>query len=583
MNDAQILERAKNYCNVEQNETFAHEVAQLIEENNMDELRERFYRLLDFGTGGLRGIIGGGSNRMNTYTIRLATQGLATYIKKAVPDRTPSIAIAHDSRNYSDTFALETALVMCANGIKSYLYSGLRPTPQLSFTVRHLHTDAGVVITASHNPKQYNGYKVYWNDGGQIITPHDKAIIEEVKATKDSDITVISKEQALEQGLLQYIDTKEDEAYISDVVSKVLRRPIFEKHANELSVVYTPLHGSGMAPLGKALQTLGIDVQYVPEQKEPDGNFPTVEYPNPEETSAMQMALNLAREKKSDIVLGTDPDADRLGIAIRHKDQYHLITGNQLGALLADYIFTTREEQENLPPNPVLIKTIVTSELQRLIANKHNSTCVDVLTGFKYIAAKIKEFEESHEEEPPHYIFGGEESYGYLVGTSVRDKDAVSAAVITVEMTLYHQLAGKTLIDRLEELWNEFGYFEEKLTSHYFEGMSGIETMKGLMESLRAHPPETMGGEKVHLVKDYLAGTTKDLFSGTSETNIDLPQSNVLQFILESGAVVTARPSGTEPKIKYYASCCSTPGTALAEAKKTIASKIDVIMKELVQ
>lgn len=579
MEHQELLNKANEYIAAEAHPAFAAEVQQLVAQKNFDELTERFYTSLDFGTGGLRGVIGGGFNRVNPFTIRQATQGLANYIINVAKVSAPSAVVAYDSRNYSDTFALQTALVLCGNGIKTYLFSSLRPTPELSFAVRQLGATTGVVITASHNPRQYNGYKAYWSDGGQIVPPHDKGIITEVKKVRSADIHVADHQEALDSGLLVMIDTQVDDAYIADVKSKALRPQLIREKGSQLKVVYTPLHGSGTMPVERALSEMGIEVVSVQEQREPDGNFPTVAFPNPEEAAAMQMAIDKARQVGADLVMGTDPDADRLGIAVPDGDSYRLITGNQLGALLSDYIFSTHKELGTLPKKPAFIKTIVTTELQRLIAQSYGAQSYDVLTGFKYIAEKIKEFES--QPDGPTYLFGGEESYGFLVGTSIRDKDAVSAATLTAELTLYHVSQGNSLIDRLRQLWSQFGYFEEALLSTYFEGMAGLETMRSLMQQLRTTPPAQIGGMAVDCMKDYSNGTTTTLSSGSVENNIDLPASNVLQFILEDGSIVTARPSGTEPKIKFYTSCCSKPGVALEQAQKQVSAKIAAIMGQL--
>lgn len=571
MNRDEIISKANQYIMQEEDGKFRSEVQKLIDDENWDELNDRFYKDLSFGTGGLRGVIGGGSNRMNPLNVRKATQGLADYIKETSGDK--SIVIAYDSRNYSDLFALESAKVMTGNGIKTYLFSELRSTPELSFAVRKLKTNAGIVITASHNPSIYNGYKVYWEDGAQIIHPHDTGIIEKVRSVKN--VNTISREDALEKSLLIYIDKEIDEPYLDMIKSLILRPQLMMEKSPELKVVYTPLHGTGGFPVSEALKRMGSNIIFVEEQKNPDGDFPTVKYPNPEEASAMKLALELGKKNNADIIMGTDPDSDRLGIAVPDNGDFTLITGNQLGVLLADYIFSTKKELGTLPSKPALVKTIVTTELQRLIAEDYNGICFDTLTGFKYIGEKIRQFEA--EKNGPEYLIGMEESYGYLIGTEVRDKDAVSAAVITVEMTLYLKSIGITVMQQLNKIYEKYGYFEEMLISKYFEGEKGFETMQAIIEKLSENPPAKWEGKDTVLLKNYNTGITKNIKTGTEEENIKLPKSNVLQFILEDDTIISVRPSGTEPKIKFYASCRSKPGTELNKAKEETGSMIEKI------
>lgn len=573
-----IISKAREYIAVESSEFFRKQVQDLLEAENWEELSDRFYTELAFGTGGLRGVIGGGLNRMNPYVVKRATQGLANYIAEVAPQGTASVAIAYDSRNFSSLFAEETALVLCANGIKAYLFSELRPTPELSFAVRRLGATAGIVITASHNPASYNGYKVYWSDGGQIVPPHDKGIIERVRNVS-GDIPEISREEAQRQGLLVTVDKEIDDTYIAAIKDQALRPEVFTQQGSSATVVYTPLHGAGAMLVERVLRELGVQVRFVEEQREPNGDFPTVEYPNPEEASAMEMACELGTRIGAAMVMGTDPDADRMAIGVPRQGSLTLITGNQLGVLLADYMFSTMEELGTLPVKPAFVKTVVTSELQRLVAESHGAHCYDTLTGFKYIAEKIRQFES--EKDGPRYVFGCEESYGYLPGTTARDKDAVATAAMTVEMLLYHHSQGRTLLDRLNELYRTHGYFEEALIQKYFEGQSGKATMNTLMSNLRSQPPLTFAGQNVVAIKDYLDGTTYTVASGTREKDIELPSSNVLQFFLSDMSIVTARPSGTEPKIKFYASCRGKPGTELAEAKRVVDEKIALITQEL--
>jgi len=577
MDTQQLTKKAQDYIKFEQDPFFRSQIENLLKTDEWNELNDRFFKDLDFGTGGLRGVIGGGYNRMNPFTVRRATQGLANYIVKAVPSGASAV-IAYDSRNFSDLFALQAALVLCASGIKTYLFTELRPTPELSFAVRKLGATAGIVVTASHNPPEYNGYKVYWNDGAQVVAPHDKAIIEEVMAVGDA-VKAMDKEEALSAGLLVMIDKEVDDPFIEMVKNCSIRPELVRSKGKDLKVVYTPLHGTGTMPVERSLKDMGIEVIFVEEQKEPDGDFPTVEYPNPEEASAMKLALALGKKVGADLIIGTDPDADRMGVAAPDKGEFILITGNQLGALLADYIFSSRKEMGTMPAKPAFIKTIVTTELQRLIAEEYGAICFDTLTGFKYIGEKIREFEL--EKDGPSYIVGGEESYGYLVNTEVRDKDAVSAAAMTAEMALYHSTHGRTLLDQLRVIWKKHGYFQETLISKTFKGESGLKTMKELMEKLRNNPPSLFAGQKVVAVKDYANGTTFNPAAGSKEKDIDLPSSNVLQFILEDKSVVTARPSGTEPKVKFYASCRSEQGMELDAAMKIVSGKIDAISAQL--
>ncbi len=563
MNESELKSAAQEYLSLETHSYFKQELQKVLDQNDIDSLNDRFYTQLSFGTGGLRGVIGGGYNRVNPFIIQQATQGLANYIKKTTDKG--SVVIAYDSRNFSDLFAEEAARVLAANGIKAYLFSGLRPTPELSYAVRALQATAGIVVTASHNPPEYNGYKVYWSDGGQIVPPHDKGIIEEVRKVS-TQIHLMARDEAQKKGLLIIIDEQIDAEYRQVIKECSLRPDLLKQHGSELKVVFTPLHGTGGVMLPQVLGEMGIEVIEVPEQSEPDGNFPTVESPNPEEASAMKMAIELGKEKQADLVMGTDPDGDRLGIAVPKNivpgsnSEFQLINGNQLGALLADYIFQSRKELGTLPDKPAFVKTIVTTELQRLIAESYGATSYDVLTGFKYIADKIKQFETSGET----YVFGGEESYGYLATDKIRDKDAVSSAFLTAEMALYHRTRNKSLLDRLNEIYREYGYFQEILVSRAFKGMSGKEAMDGLMQGLRENPPADVGGIEVSQVKDYYQSATTGL-----------PSSNVLQFILQDGSIVTARPSGTEPKIKFYASCRSTAGQELEQAKAEVGRRLD--------
>jgi phosphoglucomutase len=579
MDNSTIVQKAQEYLLLEKNPGFRKDIQELLEKNDISGLHERFWQELAFGTGGIRGVIGGGYNRLNSFIIRKTTQGLANYIKRSVPAAGASAVIAFDSRHFSDLFSQEAAEVLCGNGITTYLFSSLRPTPELSFAVRFLKATAGIVVTASHNPPEYNGYKVYWSDGGQIVAPQDKEIVDEVRKVEGRTIVSMEKEQAVKKGLLKIIDKEIDGPFI-DMVKRLSLRPalVREKGAG-LKVVYTPLNGAGAMPVERALGEMGIRVTFVEEQKRPDGDFPTVSFPNPEEASAMKMAIDLAIKEKADLVLGTDPDADRLGIAVPDTTGYILVTGNQLGALLLDYIVTARREAGTLPANAVVIKSIVTTELQRLIAEDSGVACIDVLTGFKYIGQKIHEFESGKTDGT--FVFGTEESYGFLVGTDVRDKDAVSAATMTAEMAAFHRSRGSSVMGRLSELHEKYGYFEEALLSRYFKGEKGMQIMSGLMAGLRESPPRTIAGQKVVLVKDYLKRRSFSPDRASEAAAIELPPSDVLQFLCADQSIISARPSGTEPKIKFYVSCRCRPGMQLDAARRETAGRISIIKGEI--
>jgi phosphoglucomutase len=567
--------RAEEYLKYEQDGQFRSEVEELLNSGQVEELEERFYRDLEFGTGGLRGIIGGGFNRMNPLVVGRATEGLARYILEQgeKPAGEFRAVIAHDSRRYSETFALQSALVFAAHGIHAYLFPSLRPTPVLSFAVRELQASAGVVVTASHNPQSYNGYKVYWADGAQIVAPHDRRVIEEVLSV-DGAPRRIGKEEAINKGLLTYLDESMDDAFVAMVKRQSVRPELLKERGSSLSVVFTPLHGTGAPMVERVLGELGVQVTTVPEQREPDGEFPTVKFPNPEEASALELALELGKRESADIVMGTDPDADRLGIALPGPDGFTLITGNQLGVLLADYILGGRKELGTLPEKPVFVTTIVTTGLQRKVAESYGVHVELTLTGFKHIATIMREL-DAHPQQGT-YVMGDEESYGYLIGTEVRDKDAITATVLTAEMALYLVSQGKSVLDRLNEIYTQHGYHEEIQISRYFEGQSGGDVMSALMRTLREQPPSQIAGEAVVKVYDYQEQTIRSS-EGTVEGTLELPQSNVLQFALADETVVSARPSGTEPKIKFYASVSEKPGVPLASARKTVGGKLNAI------
>ena len=538
----EILAKAKSWLSDQYDEETRNRVQYLID-NDPNELTESFYRILEFGTGGLRGIMGVGTNRMNIYTVAMATQGLANYIKKMFVDmKNPQIAIAYDCRNNSKEFAQITADVMTSNGIKVFLFSALRPTPELSFAIRELKCQSGIVVTASHNPKEYNGYKVYWEDGGQIVAPHDKNIIAEVQ--KITDISMVKRKRNAK--LIEMLDDNFDEIYLNRVMGLSLSPKLIKKHKN-LSFVYTPIHGTGGQVMPKLFAKAGFKNFYpVEEQMITDGNFPTVVSPNPEEKAAMNMAIEKAKAMKADIVLATDPDADRVGLAVRDDNgDFILLNGNQTASILTYYILTRWDELGKLTGKEFIVKTIVTSDLLLKIAEKFNVKTYDVLTGFKYIADKILNKPEEQ------FICGGEESYGFLVGDFVRDKDAIITCFMLAEATAWAAEQGKTLYQLLKEIYKEFGVYREKLVSLTKKGISGIEEIKKMMLEFRMNPPKNLLGSRVIEIRDYKLGISKDIIFGI-ETVINLPKSDVLQFFTEDGIKVSVRPSGTEPKIKFY-------------------------------
>ena len=538
----EILAKAKSWLSDQYDEETRKQVQNLID-NDPNELTESFYRILEFGTGGLRGIMGVGTNRMNIYTVAMATQGLANYIKMKFADmKTPQIAIAYDCRNNSKEFAQITADVMTANGIKVFLFSALRPTPELSFAIRELKCQSGIVVTASHNPKEYNGYKVYWEDGGQIVAPHDKNIIAEVQ--KITDISMVKRKRNAK--LIEMLDDSFDEIYLDKVMSLSLSPKLIKKHKN-LSFVYTPIHGTGGQVMPKLFAKAGFKNFYpVEEQMATDGNFPTVVSPNPEEKAAMNMAIEKAKAMKADIVLATDPDADRVGLAVKDDNgDFLLLNGNQTASILTYYILTRWEELGKLTGKEFIVKTIVTSELLLKIANSFKVKTYDVLTGFKYIADKILNKPEEK------FICGGEESYGFLVGDFVRDKDAIITCFMLAEATSWAAEQGKTLYQILKDIYKEYGVYREKLVSLTKKGISGIEEIKQMMLDFRKDPPKTLLGSRITEIRDYKLGVSKDMTFGV-DTVINLPKSDVLQFFTEDGIKVSVRPSGTEPKIKFY-------------------------------
>ncbi len=532
---------------------FSEEIRRELEalEGNEAEIEDRFYRQLSFGTGGLRGVLGAGTNRMNIYTVRQATQGLANYIL-AVGKAVKGVAIAYDSRKMSPEFAQEAALCLNANGIRTYLFESLRPTPELSFAVRHLGCVAGIVVTASHNPREYNGYKVYWETGAQILPPHDKNIMEEVKKVSDyAQIKTVDEETARERGLYSVIGSEVDDLYMEQMKRQSIHPEIIREMAADIRVVYTPLHGSGNLPVRRALRELGFtQVFVVPEQEKPDGAFPTVAFPNPEDENAWKLALKLAREVDADLVLATDPDADRLGAYVKdiESGDYVSLTGNMSGTLMADYILRERTKLHRMPENPALVETIVTTDMVKAVAKAYGVALLETLTGFKYIGEQIRLFEENHSHQ---FLFGMEESYGCLAGTYARDKDACVAVTLLCEVAAYYKKQGKTLWDAMLELYERYGFYKEGLATVTLKGIDGARQIQERMRHLREAPPETLGGYKVLAVRDYQADRREDRRTG-AVTATGLPTSNVLYYELEDNAWCCVRPSGTEPKIKYY-------------------------------
>ncbi|MBN8720606.1 phosphoglucomutase [Hydrobacter penzbergensis] len=524
------------------------EAIQSLQTTNPDDLADSFYRSLEFGTGGLRGIMGVGTNRMNKYTVGMATQGFANYLKKTYGSAEIRVAIGHDSRNNSRFFAETTANVFAANGIKVFLFEALRPTPELSFAIRKLHCQGGVVCTASHNPKEYNGYKAYWNDGGQLVPPHDKNVIKEVEAITsvnevkwnggEANISLMGKEM--------------DNAYM-DMVKSLSVYPDVIAEQHDLKIVYTPIHGTGITLVPEVLSRFGFtNVTVVEEQATPNGDFPTVAYPNPEESETMSIGLKKAKAMDADILLGTDPDADRVGVGVKnHKGEWVLMNGNQTAILAFAYLIEARKSKGIAQPNDMVITTIVTTAMINELAKQNGVACYNVLTGFKWIAELIKE-----KEGKENYVIGGEESFGLMIGDQLRDKDAVSAVALLCEMAAYEKNQGRTLFDKLIELYIQYGFYYESLISITKKGMNGQKEIADMMEGYRNNPPKEINGVKVQQLLDYELQTGKDLLTGESWA-IKLPKSNVLQFILEDGSKISARPSGTEPKIKFYFSVCT--------------------------
>ena len=571
--DALIQQKVQKWLDGSYDDNVKEEIRKM-EETSPDELADAFYKNLEFGTGGLRGIMGIGTNRMNKYTVGMATQGYANYLKKSFPAEQVKVAIAHDCRNNSRFFAETVAHVFAANRIKVYLFEDLRPTPELSFAIRYLGCKGGVVCTASHNPKEYNGYKAYWDDGGQLVPPHDKAVIAEVeKIASIDDVRWTGNEENI-----TLIGADIDAAYIN-MVKGLSVNPEAIKKEKDLKIVYTPIHGTGIKLVPTVLKEFGFqNVHIVEEQATPDGNFPTVVYPNPEESEAMSMGLSQAESLNADILLGTDPDGDRVGVGVKNNEgKWILLNGNQTAVLAFNYLIESRRESGKAQPNDMVVKTIVTTDMIDVIAAKNNIHCYNVLTGFKWIAELIKE-----KEGKEKYIIGGEESYGLMIGDQVRDKDAVSAVAILCEMAAYEKTKGKTLYQKLLDLYVAYGCYQEELISITKKGMNGQQEIAAMMDGFRKNPPKTLAGINVIELLDYEKQEKKNL--GTQETQqIQLPKSNVLQFILEDGSKVSARPSGTEPKIKFYFSVKEPLARAedYTRVKEDLNKKIKTITDEM--
>ncbi len=543
--DPAVMAKAKSWLESNIDDEAKADIRRMMDSDNQDELTDAFYKDLEFGTGGLRGIMGMGSNRVNKYTLGMATQGFANYLNQTYPNQEIKVAIAYDSRNNSAYFGEITAAVFSANGIKVYLFEELRPTPELSYSIRRLGCQGGVVLTASHNPKEYNGYKAYWNDGGQVTPPHDKNIVAEVQ--KISGVEAVKFEA--DESRIERISTLIDEPYLQAITTNVVSPEVIERQ-KDLKIVFSPIHGTGITMVPPILKKVGFtNVHVVESQAAPDGNFPTVVYPNPEEAEAMSRALEMARDMDADLVMGTDPDSDRVGIGVKnHQGQWQLLNGNQAATGMIYYLLKAWKEKGKLDGNQYIVKTIVTTDLLDKMAASFEVKTFNTLTGFKYIAEVLKEQEGKME-----FIGGGEESYGYLVNDFVRDKDAIIACAMLAELVAYAKDHGKSLFDLLMDIYVEYGMFRESLKSIKKTGKKGAEEIQQMMAELRANPPKELQGSKVVKALDYQSLTEKNLLAG-EEKKLDFPSSNVLQFITEDGTKVSARPSGTEPKIKFYVS-----------------------------
>ena len=566
-------------------EEYKQEIRDLQAAGDDKELTDRFYRDLEFGTGGLRGIIGAGRNRMNLYTVGAAAQGLANYIAQRGDEaKRAGVVIACDCRRQSDVFSERTACVLAANGITAYLFDRLRPTPELSFAVRHLGCTAGIVVTASHNPPAYNGFKAYWSDGVQVVPPHDKGIIEEVRKVGGfSHVKTMPPDDAKEKGLLKIIGAEVDEAFLNEVQNSCINPKLSKEYGPKVKIVFTGLHGTGSVLTPEALRRRGFtQVLEVPEQKEPDGEFPTVQSPNPEEGAALDLGIKLAEKEGADLVIGTDPDADRVGIAVRKPNgAFELVTGNRIAALLTYYICEELKSEGQFPDNAALVTTIVSGDMMKDIARNYGAEVIETLTGFKWIGEKVCQFEQAGSPGKPTktYIFGAEESYGYMPAIFVRDKDAVTSTAYIADLAALAASRDETLYDLLQKLFKQYGYYQEGAKSVVLPGKEGADKIKAMMESLRTDPPKTLGGIKVAAVADMMTGQKKDPTTGAFVEQYDLPSANVLMFFLEDGTKAIARPSGTEPKIKFYI-LTREPGDDLDKAETAATARIQAIIDD---
>jgi len=567
-------EKARHWLNSNIDQEAKDEIRRMLDPPNNPELEESFYKDLEFGTGGLRGIMGIGSNRMNKYTVGMATQGLANYLRSTFPGQDIRVAIAYDSRNNSAYFADITASVFSANDIRVYFFTELRPTPELSFALRYFKCKSGVVITASHNPKEYNGYKAYWDDGAQVTSPHDVNIMEEVKKISGIDEINFEKNEAY----IQYIGVEIDDLYLAEVKKLSLNPDVIERQKN-LKILFSPIHGTGITLIPRILKELGFNnVQVIKEQSKPDGNFPTVTYPNPEEAEALSLAITKAQELDANLIMATDPDADRVGIAVKNNHgDFQLLNGNQTASLLIHYLISQWKAKGKIDGRQYIVKTIVTSDLMDAIAEENGVECFNTLTGFKFIAIILRELEGEKE-----FIGGGEESYGFMISDFVRDKDAVSACAMIAEMTAYAQDQGKSLFDMLIDMYVTYGFYLERLISVTKKGISGEEEISRMMKSLRENPPAEINGSKLVAVRDYASSEEKELVSGNVK-KLDFPTANVLQFFTADGSKISARPSGTEPKIKFYFSVNDTLSSPdkFDKMQAILNSRIDSIIRDM--
>lgn len=575
--EATIMDKAKQWAtNNYFDQADREEIQALIDSNNIDELTERFYKELEFGTGGMRSILGMGNNRMNKYNVRKATQALATVVLKHKTDDSPNVAISYDSRNFSFEFAKEVASVLAGNGIKAYIYKRLNPVSFLSFSIRHHKSMAGVMVTASHNPPEYNGYKAFWSDGAQVTPPQDSEIIEEYNGLTDySLIKMKDFDQAEKEGLIEWVGEELEDQFVSLLKEQMINPKLCQEHGDKLKVVYTPIHGAGLNPIKKIFAAYNIsDVTIIKEQEQPDGKFPTVSSPNPENPSALKMSVDKMLEIGADFAAGTDPDCDRIGIAINHQGKPVYLNGNQLGTLMLHYMLKNLKEQNRLPQNPYFVQSIVTTPLQQVVASHFGVKTERTLTGFKWICGKVTEIEERQPERT--FLFGTEESFGYLNHPYVRDKDGTGPMGLLAEIALHYKLQNKSLVDAMDDIYEEFGFSHDDLLNLVYEGKEGAEKISRIMSNFRARKNEDILFEQIEEIEDYDLGTVKNYTTGQERT-IDMPKSNVLGYRFKSGNILYLRPSGTEPKIKFYLMINETEGS-LAEKKFKALEKNSAII-----